>query len=265
MYNGFCYLGVVPVRKKAESSAEQVTQLLFGDTVSVIDEYKGENEITDSWFKIRNTYDDYEGWTDKRNILLYEPGKLSDNINQCISHKYIVSSSVAKIKTDDGFITVPMAAVLPDKVFSINNHNFALSEGSVIPTEKCNPLLIKAVSLLYLNTPYQWGGKSILGMDCSGFTQNVFRFAGIKLKRDAFEQATQGNNVSFESIKSGDLCFFDNKQGKITHVGIYLGGNQIIHCSGKVRIDTLDANGIITNEDGKEKYSHRLCKVQSFI
>lgn len=268
MRYGFCYLGVVPVRKEANSSSEQVTQLLFSDTVSIIDEYKGVNEFTDSWFKIRNIYDDYEGWVDKRNILLFNFEQLPDTVNEeviyiklSVFHKYIISSPIAKIKMDGDIITIPIGAVLPDKVFSVSNRNFSLVEGSVIPMDKCNPLLLKAVSLLYLNTPYQWGGKSIFGMDCSGFTQIVFRFAGIKLKRDASQQATQGSNVSFEQIKSGDLCFFDNQQGNIIHVGIYLGENQIIHCSGKVRIDYIDNNGIKPEKENN-LYSHHLCRIR---
>ncbi|MBR1626219.1 MAG: C40 family peptidase [Bacteroidales bacterium] len=255
---GFIYLGVVPVRKEPKSSSEQISQLLFGDVAEILDYHVGTNRFSDSWLKIRNLYDNYEGWIDKRNILLSFATKNTQ-------HQYIVSSPIAKIKMDDDVIIVPMSSVLPDKQpFFIDNHRFSLIEGSVIPLDKCNPLLINAVSLLYLNCPYQWGGKSILGIDCSGFTQNVFKFAGIKLPRDASQQANVGQDNCFENIKNGDLCFFDNKDNKITHVGIYLGQNKIIHCSGRVRIDDIDATGIKIKGDNQE-YSHRLCKIKTYF
>lgn len=253
---GFTYLGVVPVRNEAKSSAEQINQLLFADVVTIVDQWCGDNKITNAWLKIRNCYDGYEGWVDKRNVLILE--------NQIPpQYKYIVCSTIAKIRMNEEIITVPMAAVLPDKTFSLNNYKFSLLEGSVISIEKCNHLLIRAISLLYLNTPYQWGGKSIFGLDCSGFTQNVFKFAGVKLQRDAWQQALQGKNINIDDIKVGDLCFFGNNQGQINHVGIYIGNNKIIHCSGRVRIDTMDDNGIKV-ENNENVYSHHLCAIKNY-
>jgi cell wall-associated NlpC family hydrolase len=111
--------------------------------------------------------------------------------------------------------------------------------------------------MLFLNAPYLWGGKTPFGIDCSGFTQTVYKLNGIKLLRDAYQQAEQGETLSFvEEAEAGDLAFFDNEEGRIVHVGIVLDNNKIIHASGKVRIDGFDHHGIFNNE--KRDYSHKL-------
>jgi len=119
-------------------------------------------------------------------------------------------------------------------------------------------------ALLYLNTPYLWGGKTPFGIDCSGFTQMVYRLNGFKLLRDASEQATQGDALSFiEESSPGDLAFFDNKEGDIIHVGIIMENNHIIHAHGKVRIDRLDHSGIFNVET--RKHSHKLRVIKRVI
>ena len=112
-------------------------------------------------------------------------------------------------------------------------------------------------AFLFLNTPYLWGGKTPFGIDCSGFTQLVYKLCGHTLLRDAKDQATQGEVLSFiEESEPGDLAFFDNEEGVITHVGIIMQDYFIIHASGKVRIDVLDHSGIY-NTDTK-KHTHKL-------
>ena len=118
-------------------------------------------------------------------------------------------------------------------------------------------------AMFFMNAPYLWGGRSVFGIDCSGFTQMVFRQFGIRLKRDAWQQAEQGELLGFiQEARAGDLAFFDNEEGRITHVGIMLNNNRIIHASGKVRIDTIDTQGIF-NKD-LNKYTHKLRIVKRF-
>ena len=129
----------------------------------------------------------------------------------------------------------------------------ALNSSSIEHTETA----IEELATKYLNAPYLWGGRSIWGIDCSGFTQLVFKMLGIKIRRDAYQQADQGITLGFiEEAEPGDLAFFDNEDGKIIHVGILLGQGKIIHASGKVRIDRIDHQGIFNEETGK--YSHKL-------
>jgi hypothetical protein len=108
---------------------------------------------------------------------------------------------------------------------------------------------------IFLDTPYLWGGKSMFGIDCSGFVQQVFKMFGIPLLRDAYLQAEQGSLINtMEETRLGDLAFFHNEKGRITHVGIILENNQIVHASGKVRIDKFDAKGIINYETGERTH-----------
>ena len=117
---------------------------------------------------------------------------------------------------------------------------------------------------LYLNSPYLWGGKTPFGIDCSGFTQMVYRLNGYHLFRDASQQAKQGEALSFiEESEPGDLAFFDNAEGEIIHVGIIMRDNYIIHAHGKVRIDRIDHSGIF-NVDSNQ-YSHNLRVIKKII
>ncbi len=125
-------------------------------------------------------------------------------------------------------------------------------------------IFIKQLTYRYLNTPYLWGGKSSVGIDCSGFTQQVFKILGIPLLRDAYQQATQGEAVnSLVEATCGDLAFFDNEQSRITHVGIMIDNKTIIHASGYVRIDKIDEEGITHSITGKR--THKLWGVKRMI
>lgn len=120
---------------------------------------------------------------------------------------------------------------------------------------------LRSVVMEYVNVPYLWGGKSKCGIDCSGFTQQVYKRFGIKLPRDAYQQAELGEVVGFLlEVQPGDLAFFDNEEGKITHVGIMLGTDEIIHASGKVRIDKIDNQGIINTETLARTHKLRIIK-----
>ena len=92
----------------------------------------------------------------------------------------------------------------------------------------------------------------------------VYRLGGFTLPRDAYQQADLGSTLSFvEEAEEGDLAFFDNNEGKITHVGLILKDNYIIHASGKVRVDRLDHQGIYNAE--MRDYSHKLRIIKKVI
>ena len=118
-------------------------------------------------------------------------------------------------------------------------------------------ITIISTALKYLHSPYLWGGRTVLGIDCSGFIQVVFKMNGINLPRDAHQQAAKGSTINFlDETMPGDLAFFSNADGQIVHTGIIGKNHSIIHASGKVRIDKLDHQGIFNTETNK--YSHTL-------
>ncbi len=109
----------------------------------------------------------------------------------------------------------------------------------------------------FLNCPYIWGGRIPSGIDCSGLTQLVYKIHGIAIPRDSWQQSEAGTVVSFlEEAENGDLLFFDNDKGKISHVGILMAQGLVIHASGRVRIDRLDHQGIY--RDDLKRYTHKL-------
>jgi hypothetical protein len=144
----------------------------------------------------------------------------------------------------------------------INTENFEFEGMKTSGVKPKTDLLTTAY--MYLNAPYLWGGKTPFGIDCSGFTQMVYKLNGYKVLRDASQQSTQGEALSFiEESEPGDLAFFDNDEGKIIHVGIMMENNYIIHASGKVRIDRVDHLGIYNAE--LNKHTHRLRVIKKII
>ncbi|MEZ4853733.1 NlpC/P60 family protein [Flavobacterium sp.] len=248
---GICNLAIVPVRLEPSDKSEQVTQLLFGESFAII-------EQIEKWVKIKISFDDYVGWIDKKQfqelseeqflILKNSPEILNTNLIEYVSN------------TENELIAIPLGSSISflDQE-AINRKNF-IFEGAKTCGVKAKTEIAKT-AFMYLNTPYLWGGKSPFGIDCSGFTQMVYKLNGYTLFRDASQQATQGEALSFiEESEAGDLAFFDNENGVITHVGIVLNENYIIHASGKVRIDRLDHLGIYNAETNKHTHKLRVIK-----
>ncbi len=276
-----------------------VTQLLFGEHFELLDT-KG------NWQLIRIAHDGYECWIDKKQFLPIKDIKGISESTTAITTDLLqlASPQPSPEERDQPPIPIVLGSSLPkfkSKSFFLGKQEYSFNGETCFPfAKKASPLKkgdnrglsqISETAKWYLNTPYLWGGRSPFGIDCSGFTQLAYKLNGIKLKRDASQQAEQGKALSFlEEAQPGDLAFFDNEDGKIVHVGIIIttaprlnpplkgglsrstlslegrdGGGvgwSIIHASGKVRIDKLDHQGIYNEE--LNKYTHRLRVAKSF-
>ena len=149
-------------------------------------------------------------------------------------------------------------------LITIDNDSYSMNPSELYQNEIATGAKITETAFQYLNAPYLWGGKSIFGIDCSGLVQVVYSMVGIQLLRDASDQVESGEVIDFLSeTKAGDLAFFENPDGRIVHVGILLNSHQIIHSSGWVKIETIDSQGIISEQTGT--YTHKLRVVKRLI
>jgi len=255
---GVCNLSLVPLRTEPSDKSEMCSQLLFGDHFILI-------EITDKWSRILTAFDEYEGWIDNKQYTQVSQTAFDglNNFNSILGtevfHSIVKSDSNSVLKLLAGS-TIPHSV---DGFFYLGETRYKLDGTSIDPTKSEFRSGVRDAAMFYLDAPYLWGGRSIFGIDCSGFTQVVFKQFGIRLKRDAWQQAEQGELLGFiQESRAGDLAFFDNEDGRITHVGIMLNDKQIIHASGRVRIDSIDTQGIYNAE--LNRYTHKLRIVKRF-
>ena len=251
---GISILSVVPIRKQASNQSEMTTQLIFGEHYKILESKK-------KWSKIQIAHDKYVGWISNNQIyrinqeeyekLEKEIPTLTTDILDIIegeTHQPIVIGSVLPTyKSDHALINNKMFKFLGKKTQGFSQKKHLINN-----------------AMIFLNAPYLWGGRTPFGIDCSGFTQIIYRLQGINIPRDAYKQAEIGTTLSFiNESEEGDLAFFDNAEGKIIHVGIIMKKNYIIHASGKVRIDKIDQEGIFNIE--KKKHTHKLRIIKSIV
>lgn len=249
MKYGICPISIIPMRLEARDQSEMVSQVLYGELFKVIEHRK-------KWSRIRLHNDQYEGWIDNKQYKALS----SEEYHGLSENEVAFAKDPISIIThqDETLSSLVMGSQLSSAAFlgdSVQN-GITIAESTNLSKSK-----LVDDALLLLNAPYLWGGRSCMGIDCSGFTQLVYRLSGYRLSRDASEQAKQGEVLSFiEESDPGDLAFFDNAEGAITHVGIIMKDNHIIHAHGKVRIDRIDQSGIFNLESATHTHKLRIIK-----
>ena len=260
MNYGISGLSIIPVRKEPSERSEMVTQILFGEHFVV-------NEIMLGWAHVKMAFDGCDGWIDMKMIT-----PLPEKTYLKIDHApFAVSTDIFNIIPVNAEQTTMIVAgsTLPCwrpylKEFSIEYEIFPYYGNY---TYRKPPNIRKVLieqSLKYFNSPYLWGGRSPLGIDCSGFSQIIYKMVGFVLPRDVDQQVHCGTALSFvEEARPGDLAFFDDDEGRIVHVGIIWEKNKIIHASGKVRIDNVDQFGIFNIDT--QRYTHKMRVMKKII
>jgi hypothetical protein len=239
----FCALSVIPVRDQPKDSAEQTSQLLFGEPVEVL--------LTDKpWLKVRSFLDGYEGYIDHKQVLALTEKELK----RWMDTFSFANQPFFEMTGPMGMQFLSCGALIGGQAqFQIGNYTYRCQTAQ--PQTD-----IWTYALRFLNTPYLWGGKSIFGIDCSGLVQNVYRQLDINLPRDAYQQAEIGTAIDFQDRQKLDLAFFKNASGRIHHVGIVGPDDQILHASGQVRLDKLTEVGIY-NEAAAD-FTHSLFEIR---
>lgn len=248
-----CCVPIAPVRIAPDHRAEMVSQLLFGECCIITFAEKN------GWIKIVNKGDAYTGWCQQSHF------QEIDESHYYFEEESLTADWVSEIDFNGHPMWVPMGSSLG----TMKNGRAAWRKSTVHFGGKVwEPDLalqdgrtIKQVAYKFLNSSYLWGGRSVFGTDCSGYTQTVFKFLKIPLLRDAQQQATQGEGIGFlQQARCGDLAFFDNEEGQIIHVGILLNDHEVIHAAGKVRVDKIDNQGIVHSETGARTQNLRIIK-----
>ena len=267
MVKGIILHSIVPLRATGSEEAEQLTQLLFGETVEVLEE-------AERWIRVRNDADGMEGWVDFKMLTKMSDEEFRDYSADLSKTTALVRMPMAYALSLNNSQTIPLAAgtrLLKYKngAFEVLGVPFQIDSSMVLekPLPLCQDSLMQ-LSRFFLNTPYLWGGKNALGMDCSGLTQVLLSLMGVQILRNACDQATQGQEVaSLKEAKPCDLVFFD-KHGRVTHVGILLTQDTVLHCSGRVKVERIDEEGIVSSENNTlykvGDHTHHLCSTRRF-
>lgn len=255
---GVCYQSIVPVRANPSHRGEMITQLLFGEHYTVID-----MDEKREWVLVENAFDQYRGWIDEKQHkpVSKEYFEIADSMRWPAN-----KDLVGLVHGQNKVIPIVYGSVLPiynNGVMIIEKEPFKYQGEVFYPRESVNYDFLYSVARFYFAAPYLWGGRTPFGIDCSGFVQQVFKICGFSLPRDAYQQAERGTRIDFPDCLPGDVAFFNNPEGRVTHVGIVCENNRIMHASGEVRIDKLDAKGIC-NVYTRE-YTHDLHSIRRLL
>ena len=243
-----CVVPLAPFRKEPDHRAEMSSQILFGEIIQI------EEINAEGWAFSKNEFDEYTGWCRMNQFTIMD--------SAFPFTPEFTAQWANEIEWNEQQIQLPFACNLSFLQSGLMKGKIRY-EGKKIRAARAQftEENIRNYTSVFLNTAYLWGGRSVFGIDCSGFVQSVFKLFDFPLLRDAKDQVSQGTEVGFLQLaRCGDVAFFDDEEGKIVHVGILLNGEEIIHASGNVRIDKIDNEGILHSGTGLRTHHLRIIK-----
>lgn len=249
---GICQVSAAPIRASESDRSEIVSQLLFGELAEIM-------EVGKPWIKVRCVADGYVGYMDFKQLHYIDEADFEKNMRHM---PYIVQDEELHAEGPGGIIRILIGSSLPffdEGIFKIGTQKFTL----ILEEELTAGRTIAETASIFLNAPYLWGGRSLHGIDCSGYTQIVAKLHGYQLPRDASKQVHVGEAIEYADREIGDFVFFVNSDEHVHHVGILIEKNKILHASGWIREDKLDKKGIF-REDFDE-YTHRFHSIKRVL
>lgn len=258
-------IGVLKSKPKEES--ENADEVLFGMNIEIL------KELKNNWFYVRTHYN-YEGYIDGRSLIINDEiskiwekeknivvsNSVADVLNKPEASGYQIASmtrganliSLGGISENEKFVKVKLPSMETGwirKSFVVN-----LKVDYDIKDEKTLRESLAKSALSYIGTQYRWGGKSPLGIDCSGLCSMAYMLNGILIYRDAhIKEGFPIKEITFDKIKKGDLIFFPG------HVAMYLGDGNYVHSS--TSNDVVKINSFNENAENYNEYLGKCTKI----
>lgn len=217
---------IAPMHAEARVSSQQISQRLAGHAVAVL-------ATEGDWHRVRGE-DGYEGWIHR--------GYLADDAAATTSP---LLSLGCVVRTPTRTVALPLGAWVPDDGIVLSGEALDAQARAIAFPRSAEAIAASGVER-WDGTPYQWGGVSPWGADCSGIVQTTFWLHGVVVPRDAWQQAELGEDAGVDPARwgAGDLLFFsDRTDRRITHVGISLGQERMVHLAlgrGGYAVERLD-------------------------
>ena len=236
-------LAHLPMRATPNHQAAMVSELLFGETFLVLNQ-------KESWYYIETTFDQYRGWVNLKPHIYTVFSQ--QEYRQWQNQSQFTTAYITQLQNSISQHHLSLGSCIS------SSWTFSLGEKEFYYSQNLEPIQnLETIAKRYLNVPYLWGGRSVFGIDCSGFIQQVFKHVGIFLPRDAYQQAAYlEEQIQPAQAQLGDLMFCYNEQKQIDHVALILNSEELIHASGSVHISRWNQNGIL--EADQKILSHPL-------